>query len=411
MAQYWEDWSGSTIGQAPTGWTSRWGTGATPSVVSDALGPAGRALKIDLASPARRALSFDAAGSVTDFKIRALIKAPTTTTAIANFVGVAGRGSGAAGSETAYVNLFKQTGTTAASRLIAGTQYGGAGASLGTGYLYTVGELYWIGLEVTGTSVRLTAAAAATPGTLLYDETVTDTAVSASGWLGLFTLASSVAPYYVYAVGVGTGGDAAPTSNPADTQAPTLTSPTGTATGATSASGTVSTNEGNGTLYWLASTSATATAAAVKAGSSQAVSATGSQSVTVSGLTASTAYYMHYLHRDTAGNDSAVSTSASFTTNAVAVKGAVITLYSGTTAQASVTGITARWWDSPTAAGAPLAKTDTASTDATGKLTLNIDSATALAVGGVGYLSLYKAGADAQSDLHFASRITVSDIG
>ena len=100
----------------------------------------------------------------------------------------------------------------------------------------------------------------------------------------------------------------------ADTTAPTLTSPTGTQTGSTTASGTVSTDEANGTLYYLASTNATETAATVKAASSQAVSATGSQAVSFTGLTASTTYYAHFCHRDAAGNDSTVANSASFTT-------------------------------------------------------------------------------------------------
>lgn len=106
--------------------------------------------------------------------------------------------------------------------------------------------------------------------------------------------------------------------NAGDTTAPTLTSPTGTQTGSTTASGTVSTDEGNGTLYYLASVNATETAATVKAAASQAVSATGSQSVSFTGLAASTTYYAHYCHRDAAGNDSTVSNSASFTTAAAA---------------------------------------------------------------------------------------------
>lgn len=101
-----------------------------------------------------------------------------------------------------------------------------------------------------------------------------------------------------------------------DTTAPTLSSPTGTQTGTTTASGTVTTNEANGTLYFMASINATETAATVKAGATQAISSTGSKSVAVTGLTANTLYYMHYLHRDAAGNDSTVSNSASFTTAA-----------------------------------------------------------------------------------------------
>lgn len=54
---------------------------------------------------------------------------------------------------------------------------------------------------------------------------------------------------------------------------PVLSSPTGVATGDTTATGTVITDELNGTLYYYASTNATETAATIKAsGSSQAVS-------------------------------------------------------------------------------------------------------------------------------------------
>jgi hypothetical protein len=98
---------------------------------------------------------------------------------------------------------------------------------------------------------------------------------------------------------------------------PVLTSPTATVTGATTATGTVSTDVASGTLYWRASANATETIATVKAGSSQAVAAVGVQNVSVSGLAASTAYYLHFVHTDTAGNDSARVTSAQFTTGAV----------------------------------------------------------------------------------------------
>lgn len=108
-----------------------------------------------------------------------------------------------------------------------------------------------------------------------------------------------------------------PISRGGDTTAPTLTSPTGTQTGANTANGSVSTNEANGTLYRFASLSATETGAAVKAANiTSTVTATGVQNVSFTGLTQNTAYFAHYLHRDAAGNDSAVVTSASFTTAA-----------------------------------------------------------------------------------------------
>lgn len=102
---------------------------------------------------------------------------------------------------------------------------------------------------------------------------------------------------------------------PADTTAPVLSSPTGTATGTTTASGTVSTNEGNGTLYRLASINATESAATIKAAAlTTAVTATGSQSVSFTGLTPGTLYYAHYVQDDAGGpNTSNVVNSTSFT--------------------------------------------------------------------------------------------------
>jgi len=111
----------------------------------------------------------------------------------------------------------------------------------------------------------------------------------------------------------------------ADTTAPTLSAPTDTQTGATTATLTVDTNEGNGTLYWYISTSAVApTAANLKAGTgavasgTQAVSSTGTKTVNATGLTASTAYYSYFLHRDAAGNDSTIASADGFTTAAAA---------------------------------------------------------------------------------------------
>jgi len=105
-----------------------------------------------------------------------------------------------------------------------------------------------------------------------------------------------------------------------DTTAPILSSPTGIKTGSTTGSGTVSTDEANGTLYFWATINATETAANIKAsGDSQSVTAIGTQNVTFSGLTPSTNYYAHYVHDDAATNESnVVNSSPAFTTDAAA---------------------------------------------------------------------------------------------
>jgi len=101
-----------------------------------------------------------------------------------------------------------------------------------------------------------------------------------------------------------------------DTTAPVLSLPTGTSTGSTTATGTVSTDEANGALYFWATTNATETAAdIVSNGSSQSVSATGVQNVSFSGLTASTDYYAHFTQEDDALNRSNAVNSALFKTS------------------------------------------------------------------------------------------------
>ena len=112
-----------------------------------------------------------------------------------------------------------------------------------------------------------------------------------------------------------------------DTTAPILTSASVTSVGTTTATGNVTTDEGNGTLYSVVSTSATAPnvaqiqagndhtgSAAVWASGPITVSSTGAKTTSITGLTASTSYYAHFQHKDAANNNSSVVTSAQFTT-------------------------------------------------------------------------------------------------
>ena len=108
---------------------------------------------------------------------------------------------------------------------------------------------------------------------------------------------------------------------PADTTAPILSLPTGIKTGATTASGTVTTDEA-GTGYYYASTNASETAATIKASGDSKAFIVGLNSVSFGGLSPSTLYYAHYVEDDAAPNESNVVSSAGFTTDAyVAPKG------------------------------------------------------------------------------------------
>jgi len=197
-----------------------------------------------------------------------------------------------------------------------------------------------------------------------------------------------------------------------DDTAPILTSPTATATSATTATASVTTDDGNGTLYFIASTNATESASTVKAALSQSVTTAGAQSISLSALNPGTTYYVHFVQINGASLESAsVVSTAAFTTDATAVKGATITLHAGTTPQASIADIVALWWDATTPSGAPAYSTTTASTDASGVLTLDLDAVTALSIGDSGFLLLYKPDAtDHRNSLVFAGRVAVSDI-
>lgn len=106
-----------------------------------------------------------------------------------------------------------------------------------------------------------------------------------------------------------------------DVVAPVLSLPTGLETGTTTLSGTVVTDEGNGTLYWVVTTSATQpTSTQIKAGQdhtttaapasgNQAVGASGVQNISATGLSVGT-YYVHYYQEDLAVNGSNIVNSA-----------------------------------------------------------------------------------------------------
>lgn len=111
----------------------------------------------------------------------------------------------------------------------------------------------------------------------------------------------------------------------ADSTAPTLSSPTATVTGSTTATVGVTTDEGNGTLYVVVTGSSTQPSVSqIKAGqthtgatatysSSQSVSSTGAKTFNAVGLTTGSPYYAHFVHTDAASNDSARSSTGSFT--------------------------------------------------------------------------------------------------
>jgi uncharacterized protein DUF4082 len=122
--------------------------------------------------------------------------------------------------------------------------------------------------------------------------------------------------------------DSFTTDSGADETAPVLSNAAAAATGPTTASLAVSTNEAGGTLYWVVTTSATPPSGArVVAGQdhagapaadsgSQAVIGSGTQTISggAAGLTEATAFWAHFVQDDAASNRSNVATSPPFET-------------------------------------------------------------------------------------------------
>lgn len=271
MAQYWEDWSGFSVGSIsgdPAGWTKRWDTAsAALEIVSDAAAPSGKALRITKSAGDRLLLSMNTVDSDANraaCEVRALIRLPASLADGNNIFGCAGRCSGNGTTETGYVaNLSSvlDSGSIKLNKRIA-PYNNGTGVTpvinelLGLASAY-VSTLVWVKLRCSGTTISVGFATDndGVPNTENIDST-TLTTTSAAGWAGLFVFSSGMV-VDVLAVGIGTNGDSAPIEPLAvpDTTAPTLSGASGTKTGATSATGAVTTDEANGTLYAVATTS------------------------------------------------------------------------------------------------------------------------------------------------------------
>jgi hypothetical protein len=125
---------------------------------------------------------------------------------------------------------------------------------------------------------------------------------------------------------------------PDDDTAPNLTDASCTATSPTTATGVVTTDDGNGTLYFLASANATETAATIKAALSQAVTVAGEQTISLSGLDADTTYYLHFVQINGASLESdVVSTTAWATPEVPPVVYPIIHAVAGSSNPRSVT--------------------------------------------------------------------------
>lgn len=416
MAQYSEDWSGSTLGAAPTGWTRRYGTPDILTVVEKTGTVSGRVMRMASHSTANvlYGASMDAVDADADRADFEIFCVYSITANISNTpVNVAGRMTGTARTDAYFIATTTTNVATASGKRIAKRVNGTPTTVASSSYTNVVDRRIAALLRVSGTSVQAKIweyEVESEPGTWTYTGTVTD--VSGFGWAGVFegsistTSGQGPVDYEYFSVGTGTDSAPRPTSDPAEI----------------SFSGSVPAQS------WVEDSAITPLdlstyfagdltpfSYAVTTGTLPAGLSLNSSTGVISGTPTTPASAASIVVTATDDESNTAATNAfniAITDFVEAVRGVQVVLHDRATQspRASVTGITARWWDSPTESGAPLLKTDTASTDAAGLLELDIESVTSLSLAGVGYLSIYKAGATPETDLHFASRLAVVDI-
>lgn len=168
--------------------------------------------------------------------------------------------------------------------------------------------------SVSGTNLVINTSLITQPAAGVSDSYVV-TANNLGGGTTLITISVSRGSVKIDSITVGAG--AADTTPPTTTSAPAIS----VAAAATTVSVTQTINEA-GTGYYLlqAAAAAAPTVAAVKAGTSFAMSAATPAVVSLTGLTPSTAYKYYFVAKDSANNDqAAVSTGLAITTTALAV--------------------------------------------------------------------------------------------
>lgn len=339
MATGFTDFSEYTAGALPSDWTLRFNAVAGQILVAEVSGATGgKTLRIARAPNSPTAYvgaswdDIDADPDRDDVELVCKFRFIAITGNLAGqestlFV----RGSGT-GLTNSYLYGAGATRSVSPYRRLTKRTNGSRATLGGGGDLIDNNVWVWARVRANGTSIKSKLWLDSESEPAGWDVEVTDSGITTAGFCGFVSGAFTTEQndnVEVDVFGYGTNGDTAPKTGSADETAPTLTTPSATQTGATTADLAVTTDEGNGTLYWVVTQSATSPSIAqVQAGQdhtgttgadsgSQSVSTTGTQTAGATGLTAETTYYAHFQHTDAASNDSAVVTSASFTTSAV----------------------------------------------------------------------------------------------
>lgn len=327
MAIYVKTFGTDTAGQPPAGMTRRILQTVDWLVVDDATAFEGKAVRVPTVGPSsNRALSLDVVDADVDrANSEVLIRARNSVVSDQTDIGGTIRGTDSP-SVQLYRGVARNPQIALMDAMISGTY-----TTLNGGQAYTnaplmaVNEWFYVRFRANANALDLKVWPVSVSEPAAWQSSDLDSQVTAPGYVGIMTFRVAQQDLDIDYVAVATAGDTAPL--PASV--PVLATPTAQNNGETAFTGTVSSDQSAGTLYFVATTSATPpTDTQIKAGQNgagaaapssgnQAITASGTQNVSGSGLTASTTYYVHYIS-NTGGVDSNISSSTSFTTDAVA---------------------------------------------------------------------------------------------
>jgi hypothetical protein len=395
MAKYWEDWSGSTVGSFPSGWsavTDASDLSALVQTTADSDAPAGRVLEMQNSGAGFRAtIKLDAVDSDSDrnkFKIAALCTFPFSASDNGAKVGPAGRiGGSTGGNLTAYASVFRQETTNVSSRGNDLVRYNSGFTSINRSGNTGIDNpaKNWLVLECDGDQITRSLRSVADPTTVIASSTVTDSTLAGPGGLGLFC-GQWFAVAGVFAVAIATGDDAIFFSDPSivpiefDGTVPTQNLTENVAMTPLDLSTYF---DGSETPFAYTVQSGTLQTGLSLNGSTGVISGTPTEVATRSIVVRGTDDAA-----DTADTNSFDIVVAEAPT---AVKGIRIRLYDGATEQASITGISVLIWDGtdPDATAADY-HTATAVTDSSGWLEIDLDALGALDLDDLVYVLVWK---------------------
>lgn len=191
----------------PSGWTSRWASGATWSTIDAGSGDI--ALRRTHTSSINSAASFDEVNSDANRdNVEVLVKVRTSSvTAGTTMCGVFARASGSSGSETGYLGTIRGD-EIRISKYVSGTFT----ALVATTTLTLLANTwYWLRFRCNGSGanaqlLRVWKDGDSEPGT--WDLNSADSSITAAGWAGVYAL-TLTNTYDWSEVGIGTNGDTA----------------------------------------------------------------------------------------------------------------------------------------------------------------------------------------------------------